>query len=218
MSYVIGVVGHATRADMVDNLTRTVEPEFAHIDNGVLGPGRNHVHVLAHMWNLGGNTDWYVVIEDDAIPVAGFRHQLAAALAAAPTSVVSLYNGTGHPAQYQRRFAEAAKQSDTCWIMHKALRHAVGYAVHRETLPDVLHRMGALAGQGWAPDDAISRWLGETGKQVSYTNPSLCDHADGPPTIKNRTHLGHPTFGRTKPRRAHWTGTRLTWYGPVATV
>ncbi len=219
MRYLVGVVGHTGRQDLIDAITDKVYPDFLHVDDGRLGPGRNHAHVLAHMHGLRSEAEWYVMLEDDALPVSGFHPQLNALLNAAPAGIVSLYNGAGYPSQYQRVFAEASRREDVEWILHRYLRHGVGYALHREAVSaGLLTRMATLTEMGWAPDDAISKWARENGQVVAYTNPSIVDHLDGTPVIKNRTHLGKRTFGRNRERKAHWVGTRLTWGARAITV
>jgi hypothetical protein len=215
----IGVVSHVKREEMAAELSKQLSPEMVAPDDGTLGAGMNHYTVLQRLREKYPSR-WLVILEDDAKPVQGLREQLAMALPTAPSKIVSLYLGTGYPAQYQRLFSEAIGQHpDTCWLLHAQLRHGVGYCIHPEIARALLIRMEKLIRQHYAPDDAISWWAQRNREVVSYTNPSLVDHADGPTVIDYRMHLGHVSApGRKRPRVAHKVGTRETWDGSCVTV
>ena len=206
----IGIVAHVDRMGYVDALREQISPEIVSPDDGTLGAGGNHIVVL-HALQQADPARWAVVLEDDCVPVDGFLEQLGMALAVAPTRIVSLYAGTGYPAQYQQRFIEAANTT-ACWLLHEQLRHAVGYAIHPDILADVIHVADYKVCNRYAPEDAISWWAAQHGMPISYTNPSLVDHVDGPTVIDYRMHLGHAaTAGRKRARKAYRTGTRPAW-------
>jgi hypothetical protein len=147
-------------------------------------------------------TDWAVVLEDDALPVPGFRAQLDAALKVTPAPIVSLYLGTDGRDYWQARIRYALDtHPDACWLMTSGvLLHAVAVAIRAELLPIHLD-------PGLPPDTAISNWAKRCGHTVTYTLPSLVDHTDGPSVITRR---GDP-HPRNVPRRAHRVGTRTHW-------
>jgi hypothetical protein len=51
------------------------------------------------------------VLEDDAVPVDGWRERVAAAWAVAPTPLASLYLGTWHPRYTQARIKSATART-----------------------------------------------------------------------------------------------------------
>lgn len=208
--FVVGVVAYESRSAQRERLSTQVSPEIVNVDDGTLGAGGNHLAVLRALY-ARNEPGWLVVLEDDAQPVDGFRDQLGMALSVAPTRLASLYMGTGYPAQYQQKFIDSA-QEDVCWLLHKQLRHAVGYAVHASIARGLLIRLEKLVSQRWAADDAISKWAVENREMVSYANPSLVDHEDGKTVIDYRMHLGYyQAPGRNRPRKAYKVGTRVTW-------
>ena len=222
-NYSIGVVGYVDRQDQLDMLHDTIMPDLVEVDDGTLGVMGNHLLTASKLYDYAEKvgSEWIVVLEDDAQPVLGFHSQLNALLDVAPSPVVSLYNGSGYPAQHQRKFAEAAACHDICWIMHPYLRHAVAYALHKEAFGSgLLDELIELDMKRWAPDDAISAWAKRWGTLVAYTNPSVVNHQDGPPVIVARRHFGMTTFGRNRPRRAHWVGTRpaYAWLSDSVTI
>jgi hypothetical protein len=220
-NYCIAVVGFVDRQDELDYLHNTAMPDLVEVDDGTLGVMGNHVLTLEKAYDLAKKTgqEWVVILEDDAVPVVGFHRQLGAALDVAPAPIVSLYNGTGYPAQWQRRFAEAAARQDACWIMHPSMRHAVAYALHKECFGlGVIDKMLEMDRQRWAPDDSLTKWAKRWDQPIAYSNPSLCDHRDGPSVIAARRSFGMPAFGRKRPRVAHWTGARLTWDDSAVTI
>ena len=217
VDYLVGVVAHKDREDDMQEL-RDLQPAIISPDDGTLGCAGNHLSVLLALQKRLDPHTWAVVLEDDAVPVKGFHEQLYAALSVAPTRIVSLYCGTGYPAQYQRLFAEAV-QTDACWLIHPQLRHAVGYAIHPSIIRPVTVGVETMIAKRYAVDDAISHWAMRNREPVGYTNPSLVDHKDGPTVIDYRMHLGHAApAGRNRPRKAHKVGTRGQWTDSCVTV
>lgn len=208
----VGIVGHPARIDQIDRLAEQVVPDLVLVDDDGLGCGLNHILTLENTYERALDTgrDWVCVLEDDAIPVPGFRTHLDICLEYSPSLIVSLYLGTGYPQQYQRLFSEAVEQ-DACWIKHRWMRHAVAYCVHVDVVESLLDQMKTLVSRRWAPDDAIGEFCQRENIMVGYTNPSLVDHQDGKSVVANRTHRGHATFGRNKVRKAHKFGVPEYW-------
>lgn len=213
MSIVVGIVNHPARDP--DKLIADTQPDVVLTDSQEgTGPGRMHQKVLLdltyHAINKPG-CEWIVILEDDAIAASDdFREEVVACLDWAPQPVVSLYLGTGYPAQYQQRFADAVATGSR-WILHKQLRHAVGYCISARIVADLYEHVHPLTEGNWAMDDAITHYLRKTQHRVAYSNPSLIDHDDKRSVIGLRTHMGRPAFGRKRPRKAHRFGVPLQW-------
>lgn len=212
MSHALGVVGHTGRAELIDRLTKTVEPDILSIDNGQLGCEGNHRHVWERLSNEYPRSGWAVVLEDDALPVAGFDKQIEAALRVAPTPVVSLYLGRKRPPQYQAAIKRCIKDrtAEPHWFLADRLLHAVGVAIRTSLVPGML----ASTAQCVRPiDESISRWAMQMQPRmpVSYTWPSLVDHADRQTVVQHRDRQPRP------PGRVAWRhGTRDAWHGTYA--
>ncbi|MUM06208.1 hypothetical protein B5P44_15635 [Mycobacterium sp. CBMA 213] len=200
----IGVVGHVARQSMAEQLASTTEADYLSLDDGRLGPGANHCLVWSRLATL--NHEWTVVLEDDALPVAGFRDQLSQALGAEPASVVSLYLGQQRPPQHQVMIANALAEAEACqahWITSTYLLHAVAVAIKTELVPDMLANLPALP-----IDEAIGDWARSRGHQIAYSVPSLVDHADLP------TLVNHPDGQPRQTGRVAWqVGGRTHWNG-----
>ena len=218
-SYHLGVVAHVDRVKQLDPL-RALDPEIVNVDDGTLGATGNHLAVYQALQKRTGLDEWLVILEDDAVPVEGFTDQLAMALAVAPTPLVSLYLGTGYPAQYQRLFMEAVNNHpDACWFLHPQLRNAVGYAVHGSIARAVGVGYAQQAAKRFSPEDCISWWSLRNRENVAYCHPCLVDHEDGPTVMDYRMHLGHAQpAGRKRPRKAMVVGTRLQWSNSAVIV
>lgn len=162
--------------------------------NGLMGCEENHRTVLRHLTALPST--FSVVLEDDAVPVDGFRTQLDQALIMAPTPLVSLYLGRLRPPWAQPGIRTAIEQAgDADWIIGSHLLHAVGYAIRSELLPSLLN---------YPPtplpiDQHITRWAQSYGHQIAYCWPSLVDHADTPTVIDQ-----HPDGQPRTPGRVAW--------------
>ncbi|DAZ90334.1 glycosyltransferase family 25 protein [Mycobacteroides abscessus] len=221
MNINIGIVGHVDRVEETQALAEQVNASTVAIDDGSLGCEANHQRV----WQMLtiGDSDWSVVLEDDAQPVEGFRQQLESALTVAPTSVVSLYLGKGRPEFAQtelRKFAKAyppEKDYAPCWFVSEVLLHAVGIAMRTELIPEMLEHLRQPPAVFLAQDEAIGHWARHRGHSIGYTWPSLVNHADTPTVIDEHPD-GVPRGPRVidgqivvTPRRGWQVGTRDTW-------
>lgn len=212
MTIVFGVVAHTARqetaARLALSLPHSPSPPLVCVDDGTLGPVANHRRVWSSLGRVG--TGWVCVLEDDAQPIDGFAEQLHAALAAAPSPVVSLYLGTSRPPGVQaqvRRALGHAERVGACWVTAPRMLHAVGICLRTTLIPDMLSATGPLHPR-IAADERWDRWLRRRGLAVAYAVPSLVDHADTP------TLVTHPDRQpRTQPRRAWRTGGRTQWTG-----
>lgn len=200
----IGIVAHAVRAPAAKALARQVKADFVSIDsNGLLGCDGNHHTVQRHLWCLPST--WSVILEDDAVPVAGFRQQLDEALLLAPTPIVSLYLGRLRPPWAQAGVQAAitdAQQAQADWIIGTHLLHAVGYAIKTELLDSLLHYPPTPL----PVDQHITRWARSYGHSISYAYPSLVDHSDVPTIVE------HPDGQPRTPGRVAWqAAAHPTW-------
>lgn len=157
----IGVVAHESRIAQAKQLYDTVSADVIMVDDTHrrLGCEANHRRVWAELATT--DTEWAVVLEDDAVPVPNFRDQLTQALNVAPAPYVSLYLGQGFPRQWQHAIRRTLTNTtpSTCWITcgyrhHTAytlpslVDHADGPSVHQHqdgiprTLPRKAWRTG----------------------------------------------------------------------------
>jgi GR25 family glycosyltransferase involved in LPS biosynthesis len=200
----IGVVGDARRGDMAQNLFDHINADILTLDRGDLGCTGNH----ALMWRelAKSPADWNVVLEDDAIPVAGFRDQLDAALATAPAPIVSLYLGTGYiDDSSTSAILNRADHLGANWLVTPGrVLHAVALAVRGDLVPSLVqHALPAAGRPASKPiDRAIANWARARGHRVAYSVPSLVDHADEKSLVIR--------YRRT-PRKAWRVGTRDAW-------
>jgi hypothetical protein len=211
----IGIVAHASRADMAKGLSHAVRADFISIDqDSTMGCEGNHRAVQHHLLNLGAT--FSVVLEDDAEPVKGFRDQLSAALMSAPNTagVLSFYLGRQRPPQHQGaigRALQAANASGAHWLLGNRLLHGVAYAIRTDLLASLLE----FRSRPLTPiDQHITIWARETlGRQsVAYSVPSLCNHRDMPTVIPR-----HPDGQPRPPGRVAWQTGRRNHWEPVST-
>jgi hypothetical protein len=225
-SFSIAIVSHESRDEVCQNLAAEVDADRVFIDDGTIGPGRNHRR--AWEWLAEQEDTWGVVLEDDAVPVEGFRDQLWDALGVAPTPVVSLYLGRSRPAHRQHSINRALGMMsvdgiDPSWLVSQELLHHVGVAVHGTQLESLCEYLPWHLRSEMPIDEIVSRWAQRGPKcQVSYTWPSLVDHNDELPTtiIDRRSFLTDALYGEQEDRskddprlkRVAWkTGTRADW-------
>ncbi|AJA43389.1 glucosyltransferase [Mycobacterium phage Sbash] len=188
----IGIVAHATRLAQAEHLAATVTADYVSVDDGTLGCEANHRRVWH--WHRNHASEWAIVLEDDALPINDFRTHAHAALATAPTRIVSFYLGRQHPRRWQPDIENALRRAGhahASWITAPRTLHAVAYAMHTTVLDELLTHHSAKA-----IDSAITAWQQRAGVDTSYTVPSLVDHADGPTVINRRS--------RRMPGRTAW--------------
>jgi GR25 family glycosyltransferase involved in LPS biosynthesis len=206
-SFALGIVAHESRITQAKELFDEVRADVMYIDGGTqpLGCGKNHERVWQSLTDH--HADWLVTLEDDAVPCPNFRDQLAQALAVSPAPFVSLYLGKGFPRHWQQRFGEIieAASEHTCWAITSGwMLHAVGIAVRADLVPGMLKHLERAIGV--PVDQAIGQHARNTGHKVSYTLPSLVDHADG------ETIHAHQDGQPREPGRKAWRmGTRPQW-------
>jgi hypothetical protein len=207
--YRIGIVAHTSRSTQAKQLGRQVKSDFVSIDNGVMGCDENHYTVQRHLAALPST--WSIILEDDAVPVNDFRAQAEQALIMAPSPIVSFYLGRRRPPHWQGRIGNAVAQAthdQATWIVGTHLLHAVGYAIRTELLPSLLDHHSPRPS-----DEHITGWAQRFGHTISYTWPSLVDHADVPTIVE------HPD-GQPRPagRKAWHTGSREHWTTKAVTL
>lgn len=211
----IGIVAHIKRANQTHILMDQVQAAYTNIDDGTLGCDDNHRHVW--QWLLQHTTnEWCIVLEDDALPVEGFIAQAEQALSVAPSPVISFYLGRHHipELEWEQRKQQAitrADQAEAHFITSNHLLHAVAVAVRTDHIAPMLRHLNTLP---ILPiDEAITHWIQNTGQDVSYTWPSLADHADQPTLFRHRDKLPRPPG-----RIAYRTGGHNTWTDRAVTM
>lgn len=206
----IGVVAHQSRIRQANLLHDRVGAVCMSVDDGTLGCEENHRTVWQKL--ATSTTLWALVLEDDAQPVMDFPVHVEKALRAAPTPIVSLYRGhhVNNP-DFETRGLKASQRAEAAgahWITSGNLLHAVAVAIHTSLIPDMLEHIEPLP-RGFPIDERISHWARQTKHRISYTWPSLVDHADTESVILR--HHRRDKLPRPKGRVAYRTGTRLTW-------
>lgn len=215
LDYAIGIVAHTARAEQANQLAYQVGAKFFSVDDGTLGGDRNHLAVWAQLAER--DTEWSVVLEDDAQPINDFDNQLDQALSNSPTPIISLYLGKTLPIcrlVEQRlmmvqecipRAVEKAQANNASFITAPVLLHCVGVAIRTELVPSLL----AMPPQALPIDEHITRWAQWQHHSIAYTWPSLVDHADGESVI--RQHQRNDGMPRPPGRKAWAVGSRDAW-------
>lgn len=184
------VVGHHTRFASAALLAGELGAHLL-IDEGNHGANWNHRRALE--W-AAEQSCRVVVLEDDALPVRGFRDKITGWLARFPFDMLSFYLGTGRPPQYQMQIAERLINADkkrADFIMLPRLIHGVCYSVPHQYIGLVLSRWDSSKPADYAVGDAY-------GGTVIYPCYSMVDHTDGEPVER------HPDSAPRTERRRAW--------------
>ncbi|QGU37213.1 hypothetical protein D8768_15330 [Enterobacter hormaechei] len=187
----IAIVAHHSRRTMAEELASKLEADIVFMDEHSAGANSNHLRALR--W-AAEQSDRVIIIEEDALPVDGFRDKAQDWLARFPDDMLSFYLGTGRPPQYQMQIAErliVADKTRADYITLSRLIHGVCYSVPPEHVQRVLSRWDNSKPADYAVGDA---W----GGSVIYPSYSLVDHADGEPVER------HPDSAPRTERRRAW--------------
>ncbi|EUM72844.1 hypothetical protein L356_09179 [Enterobacter sp. MGH 10] len=187
----IAIVAHHSRRAMANDLASDLEADSIFMDEHSAGANANHLRALS--W-AAEQSDRVIIIEEDALPVDGFRDKAQDWLTRFPDNLCSFYLGTGRPPQYQMQIAErliVADKTRADYLTLSRLIHGVCYSVPPEHVQRVLSRWDNSKPADYAVGDA---W----GGSVVYPCYSLVDHADGEPVER------HPDSAPRTERRRAW--------------
>lgn len=233
MTVGIGIVAHRDRYPRANYLATLLGAEVVgpdgvdYLDGEFVtseedGPERNHLKVWE--WLSGSKTDWSVVLEDDAIPIADFSEELQGILAVSPSPIIGLYLGRGRPPHWIDPIA-SVMNSDAHFLMATEVLNCVGLAIKTKLLPVLCdhlreHITNLYYYWPFPIDELISRWVSRMGLKVAYCHPSIVDHDNSLPTLisyhKTSHHLDDCTT-RDELRTAwmlggrggHWINSRI---------
>lgn len=183
------------REDQVESLTRQLDRGDVSVVYDRLPASRDPEQRWANgrrAWlSHDRDTDWHVVIQDDAVVCEDFLAGLEKALTVVPTEVaVTAYVGRERPSPeaVQRRVNEA-KKSGSSWVRLNFLYWGLAVAVPTP----VIGRMVAWGDRMHKAnyDTRLGRWLRDEARwPVWGTHPSLVEHRD------ESSLVGHDVPGR----------------------
>ena len=186
----IAIVAHHSRRAMANDLASKLEADSIFMDEHSAGANANHLRALS--W-AAEQSDRVIIIEEDALPVDGFRDKAQDWLARFPDDMLSFYLGTGRPPQYQKEIAGMLVEADRVnadYLVLSKLIHGICYSPPQGRLARMLNAWNKTLAADYAVGEAF-------GGRVIYPCYSLVDHADLP-TVER-----HPdTEPRTERRRA----------------
>lgn len=209
----VGIVAHVNRIDRAKTLHTGVGADVLMEDDGTLGGKANHIRTIEWLYD-NTESEWLVVLEDDALPIPMFRMELKKALHYTPAKLVSLYLGRSKPEHWQNAI-QAALAVDVSWLKCSSLLHGVGYVLHRSIVPDLLFGSPINIEDSNLPiDEAISTWAVNRNMCVAYTRPSMVDHADIPNISDSHTPEDQVEYQDHTPDDVPTSGVRKAWlYG-----
>ncbi|CZW03445.1 hypothetical protein [Enterobacter hormaechei] len=187
----IAIVAHHSRRTMAEELASKLEADIVFMDEHSAGANSNHLRALR--W-AAEQSDRVIIIEEDALPVEGFRDKAQDWLARFPDDMLSFYLGTGRPPQYQKEIAGMLVDADRVCSDHIVLSkliHGVCYSPPQGRLARMLSAWNKTLAADYAVGEAF-------GGRVIYPCYSLVDHADLP-TVER-----HPDNEPRTERRRAW--------------
>lgn len=200
------VVAHTMRRERAQKLVDSIAP-YAQVelfeDDGSLGERANHAR--AWRWGASVAATHLVQVEDDALPVEGFAHHAAEAIAHMPSpyGLATFYTGVDGREDLQSRVTAAitdAERAGAAWLRMKRAYWGVCLVA---PVGRCLELADAVGSWKWASDESVGHWASQNGVPVFASVPSLVDHDDGLPST-----MGH---GQGFRRVAHAVGHPVEW-------
>lgn len=206
MSLAVVVVGHPARREAAERLADLLG---GHLVVDETSQGVWPTHARAFEWAAAQPVSHALVVQDDAVPVAGLLEHVAAAVDAYPDGPIGLYVGRSRPRA--RQVAQAVARADeigASWLEADTLLWGVATVIPIGDLPGLLEWGRRCRRRAY--DQRVGLWYRNQRRPVRYTWPSLVDHADWPSLIAHRA--------RTVPRVAWRVGAPVSWTGPVVRI
>lgn len=162
-------------------------------------------------WELADpDSDWHLLLQDDAVPCADLVEGLSMALEHVPstTAIVSCYLGQGRrvPPRWAR-MAQRADETGAVWVRAQKLMWGVAIAIPTRYLGEMIAY--ADRRQGIPDDMRVAGWAERTRREVWYTWPSLVDHAPVESLTKHRAP------DRIAARHHSGSAMVIDWSGPI---
>ena len=196
MTVSIAICAHVARTRQALALAVQMRAPVA-MDDGTWGSNANHDRAFQYAYDANPDSDWCLLVEDDAIPVTPGR--ITDCLANCPTDAASLYLGTSYPRWEQPRVTRGMRYD---WIIADIFLHGVAMAVRTHRVPTMLTDAQAITADA---DRRYGLALQLQGVKVSHTTRSLFDHRD------EHTLIHHDDGkGRTLPRVARMRADNTT--------
>lgn len=175
----IHVVAHQSRLEIAQELKDKTGASDLWVDTGRLGEWKNHYRAWTYL--SYSQATHAVVLQDDAVPVDGFRDLAERAALEHPDKMISFYVGTHRPRQAQVVAAiEEAEKHGASWLVSNTLMWGVAVMVPVERIPEMLDTVK----ESKKPyDERLGLWVERRRESVYYTWPSLVDHQDLPSTV-----------------------------------
>ncbi len=128
------------------------------------------------------DSDFHLVIQDDAVISGNFYVNVLAALDSIPSeSLISFYTGKVKPAVRQTGLAVAAAQvSKSSWLKGQTLFWGVAIAVPTKYIEAIVAQKSTHLYDRRVGEFFYKRYL-----PVWYTNPSIVDHAQEPSLVSH---------------------------------
>lgn len=215
MKISVSVMAHPDRTDGVRSLLAALgrDVPVSWDDEGPVSGNADRIWRNARAaWEMRApDSDWHILLQDDALVCDYFLAGMDAALRHVQgPAVVSPYLGMGgYQTARWRNLAERAAREKAAFVRTGSLRWGVCIALPTLLIPDMIAYGDTRAN---VPDDMrVAGWAERRRYDVWYTWPSLVDHASVPSLTKHRA----------KDRRAwlHHRGSAMDidWSGPVIT-
>jgi len=195
MNISIAIMSHPDRSKEAESLyNRLSHMQFSSIDL-VFDSENNEWKNGETCLRKGNDSDWHIIIQDDAIISDNFYENVKNAILNVPDkSLISFYTGTVRPMPHRvKRAVESAATHAANWLYSDNLFWGVCIALPREYIEKLL---AFTQNRKEVYDRRIGTYFYINHLPIYYTNPSLVDHDY---TLKSLT--GHDY--NTEPRKAH---------------
>jgi hypothetical protein len=191
----VAIMAHPDRSSEAIKLSKKLHKGKFHGVSLIFDDGQGEWETGVRALRAHVDSDWHIVIQDDAIISESFYTNVIKAIENVPEhTLLSFYTGTVRPfPSAVKRAVTKAMETSASYLSFPTLNWGVAYAIPTDTIEQVLLEVE----RSRLPyDERIGRYYLKNGKKVYYTAKSIVDH-----NYKLGSLVGNDRD--SKPRKAH---------------
>jgi len=203
MKISVAVMAHPSRAEEAERLYRKLFRQNFYEVGLVFDDGNGEWETGKRSLLCHTDSDWHIVIQDDAIISDNFYDNALQAIVNVPEpTLLSFYTGTVRP--YRSKVSRAvnkARAEQASYLSFNTLCWGVAFAIPTKDIETILD---FVSSSRLLYDARIGSYYQKTWQNVYYTNPSIVDHNWELPSLTGHNVVLKRVAHRYEPGIVEW--------------